>query len=50
MFLTGTVLVRKIDYGKGNDAPPEGSVPFPLLVLDQPICTWGPDDESEGLQ
>jgi hypothetical protein len=33
--LTGTVLVRKIDYGKGDDAPPEGSVPFPLLVLDQ---------------
>lgn len=24
MFLTGTVLVRKIDYGKGNDAPPNG--------------------------
>jgi hypothetical protein len=48
--LTGTVLVRKIDYGKSGDAPPEGSVPFPLLILDQPICTWGPDDESEFLQ
>ena len=45
--LTGTVLVRKIDYG---NAPPEGSVPFPLLVLDQPICTWGADAESEFLQ
>jgi hypothetical protein len=32
------VLLRKINYGK-DDAPPEGSVPFPLLVLDQPICT-----------
>jgi hypothetical protein len=48
--LTGTVLVRKIDYGKDDDAPPEGSVPFPLLILDQPICTWGTDDESEFLQ
>jgi hypothetical protein len=50
--LTGTVLVRKIDYGKNpSDAPPEGKVPFPLLVLDQPICTWGgPDDQSEYLQ
>lgn len=47
VILTGTVLIRKIDYGNGNDAPPEGSVPFPLLVLDQPICTWGPDEESE---
>jgi hypothetical protein len=46
--LTGTVLVRKIDYGKTDDAP--RSVPFPLLVLDQPICTWGPDGESEFLQ
>src|SRR5262245_11706020 len=48
--LTGTVLVRKIDYGNDDDAPPEGSVPFPLLVLDQLICTWGPDDQSEFLQ
>jgi hypothetical protein len=48
--LTGTVLLRKITYKDPGDAPPEGSVPFPLLVLDQPICTWGPDDESEGLQ
>ena len=48
--LTGTVLVRKIDYRNGDLAPPEGSVPFPLLVLDQPICAWGPDDQSEGLQ
>jgi hypothetical protein len=37
--LTGTVLVRKINYGKSDMGPPEGSVPFPLLVLDQPICT-----------
>jgi hypothetical protein len=43
-------LVRKIHYEKTDDAPPEGSVPFPLLVLDQPICTWGPDEESEALQ
>ena len=28
--LTGTVIVRKIDYGKTDDAPPEGSVAFPL--------------------
>jgi hypothetical protein len=49
--VTGTVLVRKIDYGKNpGDAPPEGSVPFPLLVLDQPICTWGSNDKSEYLQ
>lgn len=48
--LTGTVLVRKIDYGKDDDAPPEGSVSFPLLVLDQPICAWGPDDATEGMQ
>jgi hypothetical protein len=34
-----TALLRKIDYGKNGDAPPEGSVPFALLVLDQPICT-----------
>jgi hypothetical protein len=48
--LSGTVLVRKIHYDNSNDAPPEGSVPFPLLVLDQPICAWGPDNESESLQ
>jgi hypothetical protein len=48
--LTGTVLVRKINYRDPDDAPPEGSVSFPLLVLDQPICAWGPDDESENFQ
>ena len=32
--LTGTVLIRKINYEKMEDAPPEGSVPFPLLVAD----------------
>jgi hypothetical protein len=49
--LTGTVLVRKIDYGKNDDAPPEGSIPFPLLVLDQPICIRPSDeDEAEGLE
>jgi hypothetical protein len=55
--LTGTVLVRKINYGKDADVPPEGSVPFPLLVLDQPICT-APllndkheiDEEAEGME
>jgi hypothetical protein len=29
---------------------PKAAFPFPLLVLDQPICTWGPIDESEFLQ
>jgi hypothetical protein len=48
--LSGTVLVRTIHYDNSNDAPPERSVPFPLLVLDQPICTWGPDQDSESLQ
>jgi hypothetical protein len=42
--LTGTVLIRKIDYGRNGDSPPEGSVPFPLLVLDQPICMRPSDD------
>src|SRR5207247_853304 len=36
--LTGTVLLRKINYEKNDVAPPENSVQFPLLVLDQPIC------------
>jgi hypothetical protein len=45
--LTGTVLMRKID---SDDAAPGSRVPFPLLVLDQPICTWGPDVESEVLE
>ena len=51
--LTGTVLLRKIGYGKNDDAPPEGSIPFPLLVLDQPICMRPSDDEfdvAENLQ
>jgi hypothetical protein len=50
--LTGTVLARKIDYGKNDEAPPEGSVPFPLLVLDQPICMRPSDDTdvAEGLE
>jgi hypothetical protein len=42
--LTGTVLLRKIDYEKNGDAPPEGSIPFPLLVLDQPVCVRPSDD------
>ena len=42
--LTGTVLLRKIDYKKNADAPPEGSIPFPLLVLDQPFCMHPSDD------
>jgi hypothetical protein len=42
--LTETVLLRKIDYGKNDDAPPEGSILFPLLVLDQPICMRPSDD------
>jgi hypothetical protein len=32
------VLLRKILYDKAEDAPPEGSVVFPMLILDQPIC------------
>jgi hypothetical protein len=32
--LTGTVLLRKIHYEKSDDMPPEGSISFPLLVLD----------------
>jgi hypothetical protein len=31
--LTGTVLVRKINYGKGNDAPPRVAFHFPYLSL-----------------
>jgi hypothetical protein len=46
--LTGTVLLRKIDYGKNDDAPPEGSIPFPLLILDQPICMRPSDDIDLG--
>jgi hypothetical protein len=45
--LTGTVLLRKIDYKKGDDMPPEGSVSFPLLVLDQPICLRPGGDEHD---
>jgi hypothetical protein len=44
--LTGTVLVRKINYENKEDAPPEGSVPFPLLVLDQMICLLPSDEED----
>jgi len=44
--LTGTVLLRKIRYESSDDAPPEGSIPFPLLVLDQPIC-MRPSDEID---
>jgi hypothetical protein len=44
--LTGAVLLRKIDYEKNDDAPPEGTIPFPLLVLDQPIC-MRPSDEYD---
>jgi hypothetical protein len=42
--LTGTVLLRKIDYKTREAMPPEGSVSFPLLVLDQPICLRPLDD------
>ena len=50
--LTGTVLLRKINYGKNDDVPPEGSVLFPLLVLDQPICLRPSNDEdiAEGME
>jgi hypothetical protein len=50
--LTGTVLIRKINYEKLEDAPPEGSVPFPLLVADQPICVHPSDDidVAEGME
>ena len=50
--LTGTVLVRKINYENEEYAPPEGSVPFPLLVLDQPICLrpFDEDDVAEGME
>lgn len=50
--LTGTVLIRKINYEKMEDAPPEGSVPFPLLVADQPICVRPSDDidVAEGME
>ena len=42
--LIGTVLLRKIDYKKKDYMLPEGSVSFPLLVLDQPICLRPRDD------
>jgi hypothetical protein len=50
--LTGTVLIRKINYETTDDAPPEGSVPFPLLVADQPICVRPSDDidVAEGME
>jgi hypothetical protein len=48
--LTGTVLLRKINYGKNDYAPPEGSVQFPLLVLDQPICLRPSSDLNMTLQ
>jgi hypothetical protein len=44
--LTGTVLIRKINYKNRDDTPPEGSVPFPLLVLDQMICLLPSDEED----
>jgi hypothetical protein len=44
--LTGTVLIRKIEYKKTDDAPPEGSIPFPLLVADQMICVRPSNDEE----
>ena len=44
--LTGTMLVRKMTYGKDDDAPPEGDHTFDMLVLDKQICAWG-DDDSE---
>jgi hypothetical protein len=44
--LTGTVLLRKIHYENNDDAPPQGSIPFALLVLDQPIC-MRPSDEID---
>jgi hypothetical protein len=49
--LTGTVLIRKINYETTDDAPPEGSVPFPLLVADQPICMRpSKDEEAESME
>jgi hypothetical protein len=49
--VTGNVLIRKIEYDNPNDAPPEGrggSVRFPMLILDQPICAWGENDAEDG--
>jgi hypothetical protein len=53
--VTGTVLIRTIKYDNPNDAPPEarktGSISFPVLILDQPMCSYGADDdEQENLQ
>jgi hypothetical protein len=52
--LTGTVLLRKIDYKKSDYMPPENSVSFPLLVLDQRICLRPGDnidvDVAEGME
>ena len=45
--LTGTVLVRKAKYARGDDQPPEGNPLRPYLLLDRQICAWGTDDESE---
>jgi Domain of unknown function (DUF4431) len=46
--LTGTVFVRKVDFGPGEPSWWSGS--FPLIALDKPICTWGPDEESERME
>jgi hypothetical protein len=48
--VTGLMLVRKIKYDVPEDAPPEGrggSVTIPMLILDQPMCAYGGDDEEE---
>jgi Domain of unknown function (DUF4431) len=46
--LTGTMLVRKVDFGPNE--PAWWSSSFPLITLDKPICAWGPDDESESIE
>jgi hypothetical protein len=49
--VTGIVLVRKIKYDVPEDAPPEGrggSITFPILILDQPMCAYGDHDDQEG--
>jgi hypothetical protein len=48
--ITGMMLVRKVKYDVPEDAPPEGrggSITFPVLILDQPICAYGDDDPKE---
>jgi hypothetical protein len=45
--LTGTVLLREIRYESNDDAPPEDSIPFPFLILDQPVCMRPSSDDTD---